>query len=785
MMNPLAARMVAPMLLAATLITIIGSSASAAKQSSHAEHPNRARWLLAEYEREEDRLSLDEKLARLQQIIDLDPQFARAYVAQAQALLESGRRDDRIRALRAIDKAVRLAPKDPAIRYSEGLVYLQLDQYSQRTRMARRAFEKAVALKPDFGEAHYQLGLLADEAYLEARHVVRQFTDWDVSFAGFAETDKQRAEAHYLQAARYLANPAPAYWRLGALAFETRDYGKMLSLMRRAIHADSTQSDYYLLAGLACYFRGEGKSAARYFRQARQWMDAQTLAVFDSIEFVLSPQMAEKLKGMGNQDKAAFRRRFWQQRDPLYLTEENERLLEHQARLAYANLRFTNPHTKIPGYATDAGQTLIRYGFPAHIVASSMSSLSRDLQGSAGHSVFLGAQSTMWEQNRVGAVDDGPYGRFAIQRYRHMMSLQRPGATGGEDVPRVQIPLRGDLLPPGIELWDYGDFRIPFERAMNGSLEFARGVMEADGREVFRRQLARLPERSTAVLPGKIMPLYTTHASFRNPQGATDVLVFAGFPASIGAPVTLSHGVFLFDSLGTPVASMKNKSLDLQSEGEAGAVMWVQTRLSGLRPGRFAASVEVIDRTRTLVGVERGTFTVRDFRGDSLQMSDVLLAEHIQPAGTGQTGIDNLIDYRIFPRVSGQPVVPGERLELFYEVYNLQLRNHESQFQVEISLMRDGIREGTFGGRIDRLLHGLGLKRADGETVAARYVYSGSSPQETLRHVLQIPETPPGDYRLVVRVIDLQSGQRAKQSLSVRIETGGKKPRSDGAKRGL
>ena len=51
--------------------------------------------------------------------------------------------------------------------------------------------------------------------------------------------------------------------------------------------------------------------------------------------------------------------RFWRRQDPLFLTEFNERRMEHYGRVAYANLRFSRPSKGIEGWRTDMGRAYI------------------------------------------------------------------------------------------------------------------------------------------------------------------------------------------------------------------------------------------------------------------------------------------------------------------------------------------------------------------------------------------------------------------------------------------
>jgi len=57
----------------------------------------------------------------------------------------------------------------------------------------------------------------------------------------------------------------------------------------------------------------------------------------------------------------------WTLSDPLYLTPENERRVQLYARLALADIMFTDPASHVLGRDTQPGKLLLRYGWPTHI----------------------------------------------------------------------------------------------------------------------------------------------------------------------------------------------------------------------------------------------------------------------------------------------------------------------------------------------------------------------------------------------------------------------------------
>ena len=89
----------------------------------------------------------------------------------------------------------------------------------------------------------------------------------------------------------------------------------------------------------------------------------QLLARQDSVAFSTLPQgVRDELTDV-----------FWRARDPLFLTSENERVLEHLARLAYVEVAFSSPTSGERGRWSERGTTWLRYGPPEAVRAIGVS----------------------------------------------------------------------------------------------------------------------------------------------------------------------------------------------------------------------------------------------------------------------------------------------------------------------------------------------------------------------------------------------------------------------------
>jgi GWxTD domain-containing protein len=126
----------------------------------------------------------------------------------------------------------------------------------------------------------------------------------------------------------------------------------------KAARPDDPDAELYL--GLGLYRAGQVAEADSAFARALRTMPDEHRRVFVQIDGLLRPGEAEAFEA----DSAAFVEEFWQHRDPRLLTPQNERRIEHFARLALADLLFTDTQTGRRGWETTKGEVVLRYGLP-------------------------------------------------------------------------------------------------------------------------------------------------------------------------------------------------------------------------------------------------------------------------------------------------------------------------------------------------------------------------------------------------------------------------------------
>lgn len=117
----------------------------------------------------------------------------------------------------------------------------------------------------------------------------------------------------------------------------------------------------------ANYWKGNHAVADSLFASALPGLDDAGRRMFQDLATVLPAVDEGPWAELDEAQQDSLRTAFWRQRNPLHLTDINERLLEHMARVATAELLFGEPDTGLRGWQTDRGQVLIRYGLPQEI----------------------------------------------------------------------------------------------------------------------------------------------------------------------------------------------------------------------------------------------------------------------------------------------------------------------------------------------------------------------------------------------------------------------------------
>lgn len=526
----------------------------------------------------------------------------------------------------------------------------------------------------------------------------------------------KRAEVAYPKAERFLKRvldrePAnqEAYLSLAKL-YMTRPNTINLKLLARQMK-EHLPSAYYswMLSGYADHYLGNADEAEKAFIEARKLMPDSIKAVYDDVDRLLNKAGLKAKQGAQNFDVATF----WQTRDPRLLTESNERISEHHARVLHAGLLFSEPLINLQGWDADRGKILIRYGLP-----------DSDFQMS--NTVAECGADFVHQSDGLYHVFQYPNGRFVFEQRM----------ANANDFP----------------------FYAPCAQvvATRGGIGAANDYQIKAEDEIYEN-----PESYSHEVGDKRIAFPFLASQFKGPQGAVDVYVPYAIPVEMSAlrvnqVLSLESGAFLLAE-GQGVASAKRRTVTEVKSDELtqfdGATVWIDAHHVTAVPGTYGLSVEFETKSGSGIGFARETVELRAFGSNQLQMSDLLLAYFVEemvsvpneapPGYLLRNGLEiKPAPWGVFNR--SQPVY------LYFEMYNLA-KNPEggTRYQVETVMIAYREEKG-----LAKVLRKAFRGRAD-EGVSVRFENTGITADDGQYLILDAADQPPGTYVIVMRIKDL------------------------------
>jgi len=305
--------------------------------------------------------------------VQYNRKYSMAHHRLAQLYLGLGTLEDRIRARHHINKAVLFDRENVTYLHTQLKLYLRIRFYWTATRIAK----KLIAIDPTDARAYFTLGLLSEREWFRyddmidiKRHdssqdvLFPQDGVFTVDFSRFAKKDLDKALDYYQRAVDVNPRFCDGYYRLAFICNEMGLLDRMVNLLREALRVEPDKKDYHLFLGLAYHQKKKFNEAWNEYAQAKSLMQPDELALFESVDLISPLEGADAYRHASADEKERKQYQFWKQKDPLFLTEVNERRLEHYGRMAYVNLRFSSIWEGIEGWKTAQGQVYIRYGAP-------------------------------------------------------------------------------------------------------------------------------------------------------------------------------------------------------------------------------------------------------------------------------------------------------------------------------------------------------------------------------------------------------------------------------------
>ncbi len=667
--------------------------------------------------------------SELEKAVEAEPRFAdahyhlgRLYTHRASAVETDFR--DRLRAEKALLEALRLSPNDP--RYMLELARLRLKQHMRidSERLFGRALEGAEKLgDPDvLAEVHFNLGYIKELRFqalqnrrlsplfrgppvgelglmhdYEPARYGNAYLDDAAPIGGSGDADKERMVEHYRASLRYDPYHVAAAVRLMGHLLDERRLGEYLAIARRLRTAHPERPEPFLYLGLGLHAAGREDEAGVAFEDGLARLPEEERGAIENLAPIMTRSAASDYLTMDDQSREEYNTRYWRLFDPLYLTRSNERHLEHLSRVAYADLRFSAPESGLRGWETDPGVIYVRYGPPLEVATFGANTHDR------GNPYAVGRRSIIWSYGENGPL-------FIFRQMPGYLSTRFAGDYHfiAENY-RQMAPALYENIPSLPKMLD-----LPVQLA---------------------RFRGRTPDEIALEVHAAI-PLVDLAENLDLRQGEIET------------------GVFLLNRQGeTIIERVKTELLKYAESPEVNEFRsW---RIITPPGGPIVAAVEARDAVTWRAAASRDTFTAEPFVEDSINLSDILVADAIRPLIEDPV---SRFDFEIFPNASLE-FRPGEPVHIYYEVYGLRqddegFASYEVSLQVRVKKLKRG---GGIGALLGVIADAWGFSIVGDDRLELRYsreVKMDGRDRVTEYLSLDPREVPEGEYEIRLRVWD-------------------------------
>jgi GWxTD domain-containing protein len=718
--------------LAAALLTLI--PALAAAQSRRASIPAADSLLtraLASAATGDTSMALD-LLERANKLAGKDPEilYWRGLMLARTTFLRMGDVPRNILAWRLLDRAAELDPTNPRYLMEMGRIRL----YTPLLRLeAERLFRKALRVAEESGDpgqiadVAWELGQIKHRRYatgrdrylitspgmlfdaaqaIDQKHYTREFLEQHsrpIEEVGLV--DRSEAEEMYRRGLRALPTHEPNAVGLLGLLYDASRFQEMLEVTRPFLDARSGSARLRFAAGLAAYRTGDARGAERLFEDAFARLTAEARADALDLGRILRRRDAESYAALSPADRRQTDSAYWESADPLLSTPENEARLEFQARLALADLRYSDTDLRQTGWRTDRGLILVRYGEPP-VVATFAPSSAADAPDAVGRIV------TVWYYPRN----------------------QRPFVFMG---------------PPAMNYASFaGDMRGFAEENRQNAPFLLDNVPLAANLDTVPVQIARLRGATSGTVALVIAARVNTSSLYRTMELDRSALALS---LRLGPPSRLRLSAIDTIPVALPAPPPTERA-------------WTRE----VPAGRYRVRVEAQDvAVQNAAGRAQDDVDARDRVAGTFEISDMLLVDRVSPPDGPLAGY---VAARVVPR--GELTFPQRDVfSIYWENYGLR-PGREGRVRMDVRVQVTLVDIDRSGDQaVSRVLgnvgDAMGLTREGEQQLGLRYTR-----EEPLGNRDRVPQittiglgtAPAGEYRLDLIVTDQESGSVARTS---------------------
>ncbi|MGB5528915.1 MAG: GWxTD domain-containing protein [Ignavibacteriaceae bacterium] len=615
--------------------------------------------------------------------------------------------ESRVRARELIQKAIWKRPKNIEYRLFQAKL---MESFSRN--LAFRFYEDITNIDNDCTEALFNLGRIKEAEYYEYINSVLQVeSDPALSFDRFAIEDFLKAERFFKSAIKSDSSCLDAYIHLANMYEDIGEPEKGIAYLKKVIDFDPENKEAILLLGLLYYKTSQIDSSSSAYETALNLMNAKEKDdfKFQSASFLVQNNLSDKLNVPADSEFEQTVNNYWKVSDPLFLTDYNERLLEHFSRVIYSNLKFSLRDAGLPGWDSDRGETVIRYGEPIKRVRY------RPYINAGGRTQLMLKTDFWYYKDKVlGFVDE-----YWNENYR--FSSPRPGSRHVS-----QFPGDADFFMNDLRRTEPESYNPKFEGP----------VIQVPINIVQFKNLERDSLPNTQV--------YINYALDSYKKISPDDRY----------PLAHKYGIFFFKEDSEIETKKLDRIIDLDYKRDLKISLFeeymINSVLVDLPPDSGVLAFEIIRDTDNGVFAKRTNFKIKNFSETGLDISDIILASDVNKS-------DNLSirrkDLNLLPNPLNTFTVIT-KIFIYYEVYNLSsdekgISNFEQQITISKINETSGL-ENFFNSLIGII--GLG----DSENTLTLTTEYQSYERDTPVYLqLDMSKYEKGDYKINIEIKDL------------------------------
>ena len=635
-------------------------------------------------EQQVGQVSRAESINAFEEIISKDKNYAPAYNELAKLHLLDHSVNDRQRAMRMIQQAIAIDSDNIEYRLTRGKIWWHQGFRSR----ALNQFKDMTQKHPENTDVLNSIGVFWVYDFLsqkDRRAPLREmnmrsliFRDFDKmamrsrikDFKIFAQEAKQEAIPILRKSIELDATNQQSYYFLGILYFEDEDWYAFQTLMQDLYAQYPDNKNALLFCGLAAYQIGEFNESYEYYQRALDLMRVEERELLESIDLLVPEEGHASRDTTQAIDESLEREIFWKRQDPLYLSDFNERKMEHFGRIAYSNLRFRRFSDDVEGWQTDMGKTYIKFGrYRRRMTTYKGTWDSEEVQGAAMVEFwyyenfqfkFCGTTDDIWHfcGGAVGYLPNAvPTVRISAFTYEKVISY---ADTAGVRPYFMKRKSRSSFVPRTLEGTSY-TFRKTAQRFIDPYL---------NRKYTLPYQIAAFEERDSMRV--ELSYMIPKDRLTENPEMGK---------------VSFWDGVFFFDQQWNEVYKYrKSVSFVLPPQKPASNAAarhrndhLLVSRTLSVPQGSYHVSVELLDQTSGAIGIARNEEQFL-YDQEPFHLSDLLVGSDIQAKKALPESRDDL---HIIPNPV-RTFSPSEPVFIYLELYDLQ-RDAFGSTQYEIS----------------------------------------------------------------------------------------------------